>query len=488
MHRLPQVVVATLAVAVLPGLVAGGLQAAGIIGRWWLSMALAMALSMGAAAAGSAIWARRPAAREVVFADLMLWGWLRRVRAERRLASTQWLVGSPGRFGPALQAAMLERLSEALEARDARVHRHSKRVARHAHLIAEGLVLPPAEVARIRAAAAVHDVGKLETPREILNKPGRLTETDFATVKRHAVRGAQLASILGDDELTAIVRHHHERLDGRGYPDGLRGDEIPLGARVIAVADTFDALTSERPYRSARRHKEALEVLRAESGTQLDPEVVAAFLSYYSGRRSLAWSSAIAAVPSRLAAWALPGLQGAGGASLGAGAAALGAAFVAGGPLVGAPTDEPLARASKPAAAHEVRAASAPLPRRVRSGTEASPERRSRSPEPASPPVVVPVRRLRAPVREQVSGGGAPRSDPAPIGESGSAPVTASDPPAAAPLPQGPALPQVPALPPVPPVPPVLPVPPVPPLQALPQVTVPALPTVLAGAPQVQLR
>ena len=87
--------------------------------------------------------------------------------------------------------------------------------------------------------------------------------------------------------MTAIVRHHHERLDGGGYPDGLEGSEIPLGARIIAVADTFDALTSTRPYRPGCRHKKALDILRAEAGTQLDPRAVGAFLRYYTGRRGL---------------------------------------------------------------------------------------------------------------------------------------------------------------------------------------------------------
>ena len=330
----------------------------------------------------------------------------------------------------------------------------------------------------------MHDIGKIETPREILNKPGPLTELEFATVKRHAARGAQIASTLGDDELTAIVRHHHERLDGRGYPDGLRGDEIPLGARIIAVADTFDALTSERPYRSARPHKEALLVLRAESGTQLDSEVVAAFLSYYSGKRSLVWWSAIAGAPSRLAAWALAGVQGAGAGRLGAGAAALGAAFVAGGSLVGDPTGEPVERSSKPAAAPEIHRASHPVRRPDRDAAGESPKRRAGEPEPAEAPAVVPVRRLRVPVPDEVSGDAKPRTAPAPVERSG-APAAASEPPASSTdSPSGvldrhlPAPPTVPALPQLPPLPAVPPVPPV---------TVPLLPEVLSGAPQVEL-
>ena len=137
-------------------------------------------------------------------------------------------------------------------------------MTRHAYMIARGMGLPPAEIARIRTAAALHDVGKLDTPREVLNKPGRLSDEEFALIQRHPVDGAAMVAELGDDEVTAIVRHHHERLDGGGYPDGLEGSEIPLGARIIAVADTFDALTSTRPYRPGCRHKKALDILREE--------------------------------------------------------------------------------------------------------------------------------------------------------------------------------------------------------------------------------
>jgi hypothetical protein len=155
-------------------------------------------------------------------------------------------------------------------------------------------------------------------------------------VRRHPVDGAEMVSGLGDPELSAIVRHHHERLDGAGYPDGLRGADIPLGARIIAVADTFDAITSNRPYRPGCRHKKALDVLRAEAGAQLDPHAVRAFLSYYSGRRALPWWAGVAAAPSRLTAWLLSGIQGAASAPLG-GAAALGTAFLVGASLAGSP-------------------------------------------------------------------------------------------------------------------------------------------------------
>src|ERR671914_1856244 len=346
----PRVAVATLLVTVLPGLVAGGLQATGIVDGWLLSALMAVGLSMGLAAVGSAWWARRPASRDIVFADLMLWGWLRRVRTERRLATARGLIGRGDDLDPARKAALLERLSGALESRDLYTHGHSRRVTRHSYRIARQLGLSAADAARIRTAAALHDVGKVETPREILNKPGRLSDDEFATIKRHPVDGARMVAALGDDELTAIVRHHHERLDGSGYPAGLVGGAIPLGARVIAVADTFDALTSSRPYRTGCRHKKALDILRAEAGAQLDPDVVAAFLSYYSGRRALPWWSAVAAAPGRLAAWALSAIQGATAAPLGGGATSLGAAFLVGATLAGPPATGEASRPLKASA------------------------------------------------------------------------------------------------------------------------------------------
>src|ERR687895_1331285 len=144
----PRVAVATLLVTVLPGLVAGGLQATGIVDGWLLSALMAVALSMALAALGSAWWARRPASRDIVFADLMLWGWLRRLRTERRLATARGLIGRAADLDPARQTALLERLSAALEARDAYTHGHSGRVTRHAYRIDRKLGLPPEEAAR----------------------------------------------------------------------------------------------------------------------------------------------------------------------------------------------------------------------------------------------------------------------------------------------------------------------------------------------------
>ena len=170
----------------------------------------------------------------------------------------------------------LERVARQLEAHLPGAAAHARRVSRSAVATARRLALPADQVELIRRAAALHDIGKLEVPAAIIEKPGPLSAGEYAAVQAHAAAGAEMLAGV-DPELAAIVLHHHERFDGGGYPDGLAGEEIPLGARVIAVADTFDALTSPRPYRLARRRRRALAMLVAEAGTQLDPRVVEAF-------------------------------------------------------------------------------------------------------------------------------------------------------------------------------------------------------------------
>jgi putative nucleotidyltransferase with HDIG domain len=260
----------------------------------------AVALSSAFAAAGAAFWKRRPASRDIVFADLMLWGWLRRCWTERRLTKARELYESARKAGASVDIDLLTTLSGLLQARDRQTHGHGQRVARHAGRIARAMHLSPVEVAKIRTAAVVHDVGKLHTPREILNNPERLTDAEFAVIMRHPAEGAQMLADVGDPEIAAMVRHHHERLDGHGYPDGLAGSEIPLGARIIAVADTFDAITSSRAYKSAGTQKKALEILTKEGGSQLDTAAVAAFVSCYSSRRSVAWIALASTIPQRI--------------------------------------------------------------------------------------------------------------------------------------------------------------------------------------------
>ena len=293
---LPQVAAATLAVVGGPVFAISMLRTSGVVTSTILLVAVGVVLSIGVSYAGATFWMTRQASGDLLFGDLMLWGWLKRWRVEKRLTSAVKLLGLKGHsrrgealdLAPGRRTALLKQLVAAMETRDPYTHGHSRRVARHASMIAKRMGLSGEQVARIRAAAAVHDVGKLHTSAKIINKPGRLSDAEFAVIKLHSSIGAQMVTGLGDGELVRIVRHHHERLDGMGYPDGLTGDEIPLGARIIAVADTFDAITSERPYRAAKPHKEALQLLSAEAGSQLDPAAVRAFRSYYSGRRPVA--------------------------------------------------------------------------------------------------------------------------------------------------------------------------------------------------------
>jgi putative nucleotidyltransferase with HDIG domain len=311
-RHVPQMLLATTLVAVLPLVSSLVLRATGVISGW-ASVGLAVALSLATSTAGSAFWRKRGGHGEVLFSELLLWGWLRSWRQERELANATRLLDLVNPGGARADARddlsterrehLLRQLATALEAQDVYLNGHSRRVARHATMIARGMGLSSQDVARIRAAAAVHDIGKLLTPKAIINKPGRLTDAEFEVVKRHPVDGAEMVAALGDPELTRIVRHHHERLDGAGYPDRLSGEAIPLGARIIAVADTFDAITSARPYRDAAPHQKAIDILREEAGAQLDPDAVKAFLAYYSGSRpTVVWAIVTSSIR-RVVAW-----------------------------------------------------------------------------------------------------------------------------------------------------------------------------------------
>jgi putative nucleotidyltransferase with HDIG domain len=304
---LPQVVVATTVVVVLPVVVVWVLLAEGVISSPLICLGLALALSLAASTAGSAYWKRRGGHGDVLFSELLLWGWLHRYRAERRLANSVDLLGitdakhrsAPTDESTERTAKILRQMAAALDAQDSYTDGHSRRVAVHAAMIAHKMGLPREEIAKVRTAAAVHDIGKLRTPPEVLNKAGMLTAAEFEVVKRHVDDGAEIVSVMEDPELTATVRHHHERFDGHGYPDRLVGHQTPVAARIIAVADTFDALTSVRPYRAAIPHKKALTIIVDASGTQLDPVAVRAFLRCYSGRRWVVFWTLLAASPQR---------------------------------------------------------------------------------------------------------------------------------------------------------------------------------------------
>lgn len=337
-----------------PALTVWALRTAGIVASTPLAVAIGVALSLAASFAGSGYWMTRRGSEDVLFSDLMIWGWLRRWRAEHQVNVALEQLGGPAcdiDSGSEHQMRLLGQLAAALEAGDPYTRGHSRRVARYATMIASRMGLATHEIRRIRTAAAVHDVGKIETPKAVLHKPGRLTDAEYETVKRHPADGARLVEALGDAELSAIVRHHHERLDGKGYPSGLSGDQIPLGSRIIAVADMFDAITSARSYRGASPHKKALDVLSQEAGTQLDADAVRAFRSCYTGRRPLVLWATVSTVPDRLTSWLGSGNT-AGALSITKVVAAASTVAVVGGAAASAaPTVRPPARAGVEVAA-----------------------------------------------------------------------------------------------------------------------------------------
>ncbi|MCA9286877.1 MAG: HD-GYP domain-containing protein [Phycisphaerales bacterium] len=187
----------------------------------------------------------------------------------------------------------LEKLNRAVELKDASTAAHTARVALYSQAVAESLGLAVEQVERVVAAAIVHDIGKIDIPSTILAKPGRLTPEEFEVMKTHTVLGHRRLLEMGerDPVVLDLVRSHHERLDGSGYPDGLVGHAIPVAARLFAVIDTFDAMTSLRPYREEvgeQAAQRALEELRERAGTWYWPEAVGAFVDLYK-QRGLTW-------------------------------------------------------------------------------------------------------------------------------------------------------------------------------------------------------
>ncbi len=179
-----------------------------------------------------------------------------------------------------LQRAILQSLlglANALEAKDPCTRGHSERVARMAQRIARTLSLSESSVQVVAQAGLLHDLGKISIPEAILRKPGPLTEAEWDVMRQHPVVGARIVAPLEFfAEGAVIVRHHHERVDGSGYPDRLVGEAIPLGARIVAVADVYDALTSDRPYRRRLPSAQAIAQLQGQAGRTLDRELVAA--------------------------------------------------------------------------------------------------------------------------------------------------------------------------------------------------------------------
>jgi diguanylate cyclase (GGDEF)-like protein/putative nucleotidyltransferase with HDIG domain len=193
----------------------------------------------------------------------------------------------PGESQPArANLETVEALAVALVERDRYTGEHSEAVIEMSGGVARNLGLGREEVERVRSAALLHDIGKVAIPDDILHKPGPLTDDEWKLMKQHPVIGERILRVVpGLRTVARIVRHEHERWDGGGYPDGLAGEDIPIGSRIIIAADTYHAITSDRPYRAARSHGEAIEELTRCAGTQFDPTVTAALIGHLYGQR-----------------------------------------------------------------------------------------------------------------------------------------------------------------------------------------------------------
>jgi putative nucleotidyltransferase with HDIG domain len=190
--------------------------------------------------------------------------------------------------------SMVTLLAEALEKRDPYTGGHVRRVVAYSLLLGSEMGLSREELRDLRLAATLHDIGKITTPDHILGKPSPLEPAEAEIMRRHAADGAAIVSSLGKPPVLHGVRSHHERMDGKGYPDGLTDPEIPLTARIIAVADTYDAMTTSRPYRAGLPTESAAAEILASTGSQFCPRVVAAFRSLFeSGRFSLGLAEGI---------------------------------------------------------------------------------------------------------------------------------------------------------------------------------------------------
>jgi HD-GYP domain-containing protein (c-di-GMP phosphodiesterase class II) len=231
------------------------------------SLALLLASDLGYAAFGmviAALWEQIGAfAAALVLVPLFVARWTMGQFAEQQRAYAETMAA----------------LCQAVETKDFYTRGHSERVSRGSGMIARRIGMRPERVEAIKFAGMLHDVGKLGVPTKVLQKTGPLTEEEYAAIQLHPMRGLEIVREIGFlNEALAGIMHHHERVDGRGYPMGFAGHEIPEFARIIAVADAFDSMTSTRSYRQARRIDEAVDELRKGAGTQFDPLLVDAFI------------------------------------------------------------------------------------------------------------------------------------------------------------------------------------------------------------------
>ena len=167
----------------------------------------------------------------------------------------------------------------AVEAKDTYTHGHSENVMKYTLVTAKSLGLSESDITLFKHAGLLHDIGKIGVQEAVLNKPGKLTDEEFEHIKQHPELGARILSDMPNfEDIVPLVRHHHEFINGKGYPDGLKGDEIPYGARILAVADAFEAMTSNRPYRKAMPFEKAFGILEANKGTQFDADITDVFI------------------------------------------------------------------------------------------------------------------------------------------------------------------------------------------------------------------
>jgi putative nucleotidyltransferase with HDIG domain len=175
---------------------------------------------------------------------------------------------------------MAKQWGDSIESKDRYTQGHCERVAFFACVLADSAGFNSRSLFWFRIGALLHDIGKIIVPTEVLNKPGKLTDEEWAIMKRHPEAGLELvADIDFPGDIGAIIRNHHERWDGAGYPDGLKGEEIPFAARILCVADVYDALTTTRSYRPGLTHARAAEIMRASTG-QFDPDLLETFLNW----------------------------------------------------------------------------------------------------------------------------------------------------------------------------------------------------------------
>lgn len=201
----------------------------------------------------------------------------------------------------AVRTSVICALNQLLDLKDLNTGVHSTRLAEWAVRIGRDLGLDDACLRDLEAAAIVHDIGKIGTPDAILRKPSKLTEDEYAIIKKHPEYGwAVLRAVPGFERVSLFVLHHHEAYDGKGYPAGLRGEEIPIGSRIVSVMDSFDAMVSSRPYRTGLPLEEAIRRLQAGSGTQFDPIVTRHFIAMASSEASTVFDATGASLAAAL--------------------------------------------------------------------------------------------------------------------------------------------------------------------------------------------